>query len=136
MATAKTAGTKYTAALGRRKEAVAQVRLMGGKGEFLVNQRPVKEYFPVFHLQQAVHAPFAAAGLEGKYDVSVKVAGGGVRGQADAVRLGIARALVEINPDLRPVLKKAGFLSRDARVRERKKYGHKSARRSPQWAKR
>lgn len=130
-----TAG-KYTPALGRRKEATAQVRLSGGTGLFTVNKREVKEYFPIFNLQQTVHAPFVACGLDGKYDVAVKVVGGGIRGQADAVRLGIARALIEINPDLRPALKKLGFLSRDARVRERKKYGHKSARRSPQWAKR
>ncbi len=132
-----TSGNTYTPALGRRKEAAAQVRLVhGGTGLFMVNKRPVKEYFPVYNLQQTVHAPLVATGLEGTYDVSVKVMGGGMSGQAGAVRLGIARALIEINPDLRPALKKLGFLSRDARVRERKKYGKKSARRSPQWAKR
>lgn len=128
---------KYIQGLGRRKEASAQVRLSGeGSGKIVVNGREMKEYFPLFTLQQAVNAPFVATGLEGRFDVSVKVEGGGVRGQADAVRLGIARALIEINPDLRPSLKKLGFLSRDARVRERKKYGHTGARRSPQWAKR
>lgn len=137
MATAKsTTATKYTPGLGRRKEATAQVRLSGGTGVFMVNKREMKEYFPVFNLQQTVNAPFVLTGLEGKYDVSVKVEGGGTAGQAGAVRLGITRALMEINPDLRPALKKAGFVARDARVRERKKYGHKSARRSPQWAKR
>lgn len=132
-----TTGTKYTPGLGRRKEATAQVRLIhGGAGAFLINGREMKEYFPVYHLQQAINAPLAAAGAEGKYDISAKVSGGGVHGQADAVRLGIARALISFNPDLRPTLKTLGLLKRDARVRERKKYGKKSARRSPQWAKR
>lgn len=132
-----TTGTKYTPGLGRRKEAVAQVRLVhGGTGKFTVNTREMKQYFPVYHLQQAINAPLAAAGAEGTYDISAKVEGGGVHGQADAVRLGIARALVSFNPDLRPTLKTLGLLKRDARVRERKKYGKKSARRSPQWAKR
>lgn len=132
-----TTGTKYTPGLGRRKEAVAQVRIVhGGTGLFTVNKREMKEYFPVYHLQQAINAPLAAAGAEGKYDISAKVSGGGVHGQADAVRLGIARALISFNPDLRPTLKTLGLLKRDARVRERKKYGKKSARRSPQWAKR
>lgn len=136
MATAKTTAAKYTPGLGRRKEAVAQVRLTGGTGTFTINERPGKEYFPVFNLQQTISSPFVLTGLDGKYDVWVKTTGGGIHGQADAVRLGIARALIDINPDLRAVLKKAGMLARDARVRERKKYGHKGARRSPQWAKR
>ncbi len=136
MAAPKTSGT-YTPGLGRRKEATAQVRLVhGGTGTFTVNGRDVKAYFPVYHLLQTVNAPFATVGLEGKVDVDARVSGGGIRGQADAVRLGIARALIAFNPDLRPALKKVGFLSRDARVRERKKYGHKGARKSPQWAKR
>ncbi len=128
---------KYIPGLGRRKEATAQVRLMPeGSGKITVNGREMAEYFPLFTLQQAVNAPFVATGTENKYDVSVMVAGGGVHGQADAVRLGIARALIEISIDFRPTLKKLGYLSRDARVRERKKYGHTGARRSPQWAKR
>lgn len=128
---------KYVNGLGRRKEASAQVRLIpGGTGKITVNDREMAEYFPLFTLQQAVNAPFVATGNEGKFDVSIRVAGGGVRGQADAVRLGIARALIDLNPDYRTVLKALGYLSRDARVRERKKYGHLSARRSPQWAKR
>lgn len=128
---------KYINGLGRRKEASAQVRLVpGGTGVITVNGREMKEYFPLFTLQGAVNAPFVATGNENKFDVSVKVSGGGVHGQADAVRLGIARALIDLNPDYRPALKKLGYLSRDARVRERKKYGHTGARRSPQWAKR
>lgn len=128
---------KYIQGLGRRKEASAQVRLTPeGTGKIVVNMREMKEYFPLFTLQQAVNAPLVATGMEGRFDISVKVSGGGVHGQADAVRLGIARALIEINPDFRPALKALGYLSRDARVRERKKYGHTGARRSPQWAKR
>jgi len=128
---------KYIKGLGRRKEASAQVRLVpAGAGKIVVNGREMKEYFPLFTLQQAVNAPFLATGTENRFDVSVKVSGGGIHGQADAIRLGIARALIDLNPDYRSSLKKLGYLSRDARVRERKKYGHKSARRSPQWAKR
>jgi len=128
---------KYISGLGRRKEAAAQVRIIpGGDGSISINGRDMSSYFPLFTLQQTVIAPFIATGNEKKFDVSVSVVGGGIHGQADAIRLGIARALVELNPEYRPALKKLGFLSRDARVRERKKYGHKSARRSPQWAKR
>ncbi|NBS41056.1 30S ribosomal protein S9 [bacterium] len=128
---------KYINGLGRRKEASAQVRLTPeGTGIITVNGREMAEYFPLFTLQQAVNAPFVATGLEKRFDVSVKVAGGGIHGQADAIKLGIARALIEINPELRTALKALGYLSRDARVRERKKYGHTGARRSPQWAKR
>ncbi|OGL95184.1 30S ribosomal protein S9 [Candidatus Uhrbacteria bacterium RIFOXYB12_FULL_58_10] len=129
--------TKYIKGLGRRKEASAQVRLIpGGTGKIEINGREMAEYFPLFTLQQSVNAPLIATGNEGKFDVSVRVSGGGIRGQADAVRLGIARALIDLNPDYRPALKKLGYLSRDARIRERKKYGHLGARRSPQWAKR
>jgi small subunit ribosomal protein S9 len=128
---------RYTPGLGRRKEATAQVRLIpNGSGKIIVNDRELAAYFPVYSLQQVVKAPLTAAGAEGKFDVSVKVLGGGIHGQADSVRLGIARALVSFNPDYRTSLKKLGHLKRDARVRERKKYGKKSARRSPQWAKR
>lgn len=128
---------KYFSAVGRRKEASAQVRIFPqGKGEVTVNGKPFMQYFPVFSLQQAVLQPFLATGRADEFDASVKVRGGGVRGQAEAVRLGIARALVKFNESLKPALRKAGFLTRDARVRERKKYGLKSARRAPQWAKR
>lgn len=129
--------SQYTEALGRRKEAVARVRLHhGGSGKMTINDRAFEQYLPVATLQQAVLSPFVQTGTESMFDVSVKVVGGGVRGQADSIRLGIARALVDFNPEFRTSLKKMGLLSRDARVRERKKYGHKSARRSPQWSKR
>jgi small subunit ribosomal protein S9 len=128
---------KYTPGLGRRKTSVAQVRLVvEGSGKMTVNGRDWKVYFPVFTQQQKVQAPFEATGTKDRYDVSVKVSGGGLTGQADSVRMGIARALVELNPDYRAALKKMGFLTRDARKKERKKYGHKKARRSPQWSKR
>lgn len=133
----KTAEGKYIHGLGRRKQATAQVRLFqNGTGNIVINERPFKTYFPLFTMQQSVNAPFVATGTEGKFDVKVTVVGGGVHGQADSVKLGIARALVELNPDYRASMKKQGLLTRDARVRERKKYGKKSARRSPQWAKR
>ncbi len=133
--TLKTTET-YTRAIGRRKEAVAQVRLTHGPGKITVNGRDVKDYFPHAEWQQAIQAPFVASGMEGTFDVSVKVTGGGIRGQAEGIRLAIARALCVYNQDVRPVLKKLGYLSRDARVKERKKYGKKKARRSPQWSKR
>lgn len=129
--------TQYIEAVGRRKEAIARVRLHhGGKGAITINDRELTVYLPVSILQQAVRSPFVQTGTENVFDVTVHVEGGGIHGQADAVRLGIARALVDFNPELRTSLKKLGFLSRDARIRERKKYGKKSARRSPQWSKR
>ena len=127
----------YTGALGRRKTSVAQVRLFGGgTGKVTVNGKDGNVYFPVYHLQQKLVAAFEATGTKEQYDVEAKVSGGGITGQADSVRLGIARALIELNPDFRGSLKKLGFLTRDARKKERKKYGHKKARRSPQWSKR
>lgn len=129
--------TQYIEAIGRRKEAVARVRLHhGGSGKLSINERPLESYLPVAILQQIVLSPFEQTGTQGVFDVTVKVDGGGIHGQADAVRLGISRALVDFNPEYRTSLKKLGFLSRDARVRERKKFGRKSARRSPQWSKR
>lgn len=101
-----------------------------------INDRTFESYLPVASFQQAVLSPFAQTATETMFDVTVKVSGGGMRGQADSIKLGVARALVDFNPEFRTVLKKMGLLSRDARVRERKKYGHKSARRSPQWSKR
>jgi len=127
---------QYTGTIGRRKTATAQVRMSSGTGEVVVNGKPLKKYFPGELLVQKVLSPFEATGTQGRFDVSVKVVGGGITGQAESVRLGIARALIELNPDYRGSLKKLGFLTRDARKRERKKYGKKSARRSPQWAKR
>src|SRR3989338_3798972 len=131
------ADTRYIPGLGRRKEATAQVRLFpNGSGKITINKKEVAVYFPVYSMQHAIKQPFITSGVEGKFDVEARVTGGGIRGQSDAVRLGIARALVEFNADYRTSLKKLGYLKRDARVRERKKYGKKSARRSPQWAKR
>ncbi len=131
------AKTQYIETIGRRKEAIARVRLHhGGSGKITINERALDVYLPVSTLQQAVKSPFVQTGTETVFDVTVRVEGGGIRGQAEAVRLGIARALIDFNPELRTSLKKLGFLSRDARVRERKKYGKKSARRSPQWSKR
>lgn len=125
-----------TKTLGRRKEAVVQVKLSPGRGEILVNNKPLHEYFPHFEWQALVRAPFIAAGAEKKFNVAALAKGGGIRGQAEALRLAIARALLKENAELRATLKKLGYLSRDARVKERKKYGKKKARRSPQWSKR
>ncbi|MFV0405765.1 MAG: 30S ribosomal protein S9 [Propioniciclava sp.] len=125
------------AATGRRKEAIARVRLVPGSGQFSINGRTLDEYFPNKLHQQTINEPFVAAGVEGSYDVIVKVIGGGVTGQAGAVRLGIARALNGIDAEAsRPALKKAGLLTRDARVKERKKAGLKKARKAPQYSKR
>jgi len=129
--------TKYIGAVGRRKSAVAQVRLHhGGAGTIQINKRAFENYLPTEILRQAVKAPLVLTGTENMFDIMVVVKGGGASGQADSIRLGIARALVDFNPEYRTVLKKQGFLTRDARIRERKKFGKKSARRSPQWSKR
>jgi len=128
---------KYIEAIGRRKKAIARVRIYeSGKGLFEVNKKEGNEFFPVFEHNQMISAPFTAVGQEGKFDVTVLVRGGGTNGQAEAVRLGIARALEIYNPEFRASLKKLGYLKRDDRKRERKKPGLKSARRAPQWAKR
>ncbi len=128
---------KFIAAVGRRKEAVARVRLSeGGQGLILINGQELKKYFPIFQLWEMTEAPLKLVGMQEKCDLSVKVAGGGKQGQAEAVRHGISRVLVKLNPDWKPTLKKAGFITRDSRVKERKKFGLKKARRAPQWAKR
>src|SRR3989339_1534586 len=125
---------QYIEAVGRRKAAIARVRLVnGGTGIFSINERSLEVYLPIALLRQSVLSPFKQTGTENMFDVSVKVVGGGIHGQADSIRLGIARALVDFNPEFRSSLKKVGFLTRDARIKERKKYGKKSARRSPQW---
>ena len=122
---------------GRRKKAIARVRLVpAGSGAIIINDRALEEYFPMGTLQYIVKQPLNEVGAEGKYDVLVNVAGGGYTGQAGAIKLGIARALLEAEPDSRPALKKAGFLTRDPRAKERKKYGLKKARRAPQFSKR
>jgi len=125
------------AATGRRKEAIARVRLVPGTGRWVVNGRTLEDYFPNKVHQQLVNEPFVTLGLEGRYDVLVRLTGGGSSGQAGALRLGVARALNEIDAEAyRPALKKAGFLTRDARVKERKHYGLKKARKAPQYSKR
>ncbi len=122
---------------GRRKMAVARVRLIpSGSGEIIINDRALEDYFPLGTTQFIVKQPLAEIGAEGKYDIRVNVIGGGYTGQAGAIRLGISRALLQAEPETRPALKKAGFLTRDPRVKERKKYGLKKARRAPQFSKR
>ena len=121
---------------GRRKESIARVRLMAGKGNVTVNGKTLDEYFGTEILKVIVNQPFAVTNTVAKYDVVVKVVGGGLTGQAGAIRHGIARALNEANSEFRPVLKANGFLTRDPRMKERKKYGLKKARKAPQFSKR
>ena len=121
---------------GRRKESIARVRLMAGKGDITVNGKSLDEYFGSDILKVIVNQPFAVTNTVGKYDVIVKVIGGGFTGQAGAIRHGIARALNEANSEFRPALKSNGFLTRDPRMKERKKYGLKKARKAPQFSKR
>jgi len=125
-----------TQTTGRRKEAVARVRLRPGTGTITVNKRELAVYFPSRTHQMVVTEPLRAAEVVESYDVDVTIHGGGVSGQAGALRMGIARSLVEIDPELRPLLKRAGFLTRDAREKESKKYGLKKARKAPQYSKR
>ena len=127
---------KQTNAVGRRKEAVTRVFISKGSGKITVNDKDYKMYFPLVYLQNQVEAPLKAAQVEGKYDIVINATGGGLKGQAEAAKLGIARVLVELNPEVRPTLKAAGQLSRDPRSVERKKFGHKKARRSFQFSKR
>jgi len=121
---------------GRRKTSVARVRLRPGSGRFELNGRPLIEYFPIETLQAHVLEPFRVTETEERFDVIARIHGGGVSGQAGALRHGIARALEGEDPDFRPLLKKAGLLTRDARETERKKYGLKKARKAPQYSKR
>lgn len=131
------ASGRYYYAVGRRKSAVAQTRLTpGGKGEITVNGREFSVYFAVKEYQQTVRAPLKAVGHDDTMTISLKIMGGGLRGQADAARLGITRALLVLNPDYRATLKPLGFITRDPRVKERKKPGLKKARKAPQWSKR
>ena len=124
------------AAVGRRKEAIARARLVPGSGTITVNGREFADYFPNKLHQQLITDPFKVLDLIGSYDVVARITGGGPSGQAGALRLAIARALIGLEPDDRPALKKAGFLTRDPRVKERKKYGLKKARKAPQYSKR
>ena len=121
---------------GRRKEAVARVRLVPGEGNFSLNGRALDDYFPSRANRMVVSEPLRLVGKEKDLDVIARIEGGGISGQAGALRLGIARALIELDPELRPALKAEGFLSRDAREKERRKYGLKKARKAPQYSKR
>lgn len=123
-------------ATGRRKEAVVRVRLVPGTGQWKLNNRTLDDYFPSKVHQQLVNEPFVTLEREGQFDVIALLHGGGISGQAGALRLGVARALIEFDEESRPALKKAGFLTRDARIKERKKYGLKKARKAPQYSKR
>ena len=123
-------------ATGRRKSSVARVRLRSGSGQFVLNGKALDAYFPTMAQRIRVLEPLRVAEVEGRYDVDATLEGGGTTGQADALRLGIARALIEVDPELRSLLKKSGLLTRDARRVERKKYGLKKARRAPQYTKR
>ena len=121
---------------GRRKKSIARVRLLPGQGQITINGRDIENYFGMETLKMIVRAPLNLTGTIGKYDVMVNVYGGGTTGQAGAIRHGISRALLKVDPALRPALKKAGYLTRDPRMKERKKYGLKAARRAPQFSKR
>ncbi|MBR5561197.1 MAG: 30S ribosomal protein S9 [Clostridia bacterium] len=123
-------------AVGRRKKAIARVRLIPGEGKIVINGREIDNYFGLETLKMTVRQPLVLTSLEGRYDVLVNVYGGGLSGQAGAIRHGISRALIKADPELRPAVKKAGFLTRDPRMKERKKYGLKAARRAPQFSKR
>ena len=128
---------KYFYGTGRRKSSVARVRVYeNGTGSIIINGRDIDNYFGLDTLKLVVNQPLVAADLVGKVDIAVTVAGGGVSGQAGAIRHGISRALLQLNPEYRATLKAAGFLTRDPRMKERKKYGLKAARRAPQFSKR
>jgi Ribosomal protein S9 len=128
--------TQPVPVVGRRKQAIVRVRLVPGTGEFKLNGRSLDSYFPNKLHQQLIKEPFVTLEKDGQFDVIASLSGGGVTGQAGALRLAIARALIVVEPDDRPALKKAGFLTRDPRAKERKKYGLKKARKAPQYSKR
>jgi small subunit ribosomal protein S9 len=128
--------TPLTQTTGRRKEAVARARLRQGTGTLTVNGRPLDVYFPTSAQRMVVTEPLRVAEVEGNYDVDASIHGGGVTGQAGALRMAIARSLAELDPEVRPALKKAGLLTRDSRKKESKKYGLKKARKAPQFTKR
>ena len=127
---------KQKNAVGRRKEAVTRVFLNRGEGKIIINNKDYKDYFPLVYLQNQVERPFKTVEAVGKFDVKINATGGGVKGQAEAAKLGIARALLEVNAEFRPALKAAGLLRRDPRSVERKKPGRKKARRGFQFSKR
>lgn len=122
--------------IGRRKSSVARIYLKSGNGQITINDRDIKDYFPTGVLQTIVMQPLATLSVEGNYDIMVNVKGGGFKGQAEAIRLGISRALVSENEEVKPALKKEGFMTRDPRSVERKKYGRRKARRRFQFSKR
>ena len=126
----------YYYGTGRRKSSVARVRLYAGTGKITINGRDIDDYFGLETLKMVVRQPLNTTSTLGKVDIVATVEGGGVSGQAGALRHGISRALLQVNPDFRPILKKAGLLTRDPRMKERKKYGLKAARRAPQFSKR
>ncbi len=136
MAAKKTKATDRYYGTGRRKKSVARVYLFPGDGKITINKRDIDDYFGMETLKTIVRQPLVATSTNGKYDVQVNVYGGGYTGQAGAIRHGISRALLQIDTEYRPVLKKEGFLTRDPRMKERKKYGLKGARRAPQFSKR
>ena len=126
----------YFYGTGRRKSSVARVRILPGTGAITINGRDIDDYFGLETLKLIVRQPLEATETLGKFDLIVKVGGGGVSGQAGAIRHGLSRALLQVSPEYRPILKSAGFLTRDPRMKERKKYGLKAARRAPQFSKR
>ena len=128
--------TRYIEAIGRRKEAVARVRLSKETPGLIINNKTLEQYFPLLSMQNKVLSPFKETKIENKFFISIKVKGGGITGQAEAIRLGISRCLAQINEKIKPLLREKGLLTRDSRVVERKKYGLKKARRAPQWQKR
>ena len=121
---------------GRRKKSIARVYVTAGTGKVTINKKDIDDYFTMETLKVMIRSPFTVTELTDKYDITVTVHGGGMTGQAGAIRHGLARALVKMDPELRPVIKKAGYLTRDPRMKERKKYGLKDARRAPQFSKR
>lgn len=132
----KETSDKYYEDVGRRKTAVARVRLYTKKKDILVNEKDYKIYFSLLRLQKVIESPFEKMKCPGKFGATIKVKGGGLKAQSEAIRLGISRALVKFNPDFKRRLRRAGFLTRDSRMVERKKFGLKKARRAPQWSKR
>ena len=126
----------YDRGTGKRKCAIAQVKLFSGKGEIMVNGKPYQDFFPRLQHRRNIEQPFKATDTIGKFHVEIKVIGGGVTGQSEAIRHGIARALVATNEQFKPLLRQEGLLTRDARIKERKKYGLKRARKAPQYTKR
>jgi small subunit ribosomal protein S9 len=123
-------------ATGRRKEAICRARLLKGSGKWEINGRPIEDYFPSATHRMIIQEPLRLTETEGRYDIIAKLEGGGTSGQAGALRHAISRALIDLDPELRPTLKKAGMLTRDAREKERRKYGLKKARKAPQYSKR